>query len=113
MASHLGVLLGIPSIGCAKSRLYGQHNPVGPNVGNYASLKAGGRTIGAVLRTRKGVKPVYVSVGHQINLRCAIKMILACGAGYRIPEPTRRAHHIVTMARTKSKGSAAVSEDGE
>ncbi|MBI5115134.1 deoxyribonuclease V [Candidatus Poribacteria bacterium] len=103
LASHLGLLLGIPSIGCAKSRLCGVHGPVGPEVGDYAPLKDNGRTIGAVLRTRRAVKPVYVSVGHMVNLRGAIKLILACGAGYRIPEPTRRAHHIVTMARTKRK----------
>ncbi len=99
LASHLGLLLGIPSIGCAKSRLCGTHGEVGPEVSDYAPLKLKGRTVGAVLRTRTGVKPVYVSVGHMINLRGAIRTVLECGAGYRIPEPTRAAHHIVGAAR--------------
>ena len=99
LASHLGLLLDIPSIGCAKSRLCGTHEEAGPNVGDYAPLKLKGRTVGAVLRTRTGVKPVYVSVGHMINLRGAIRTVLRCGAGYRIPEPTRAAHHIVGAAR--------------
>jgi deoxyribonuclease V len=99
LASHLGLLFGIPTIGCAKSRLCGEHRPVGPRVGNYASLKMDSKTIGAVLRTRERVKPVYVSVGHMVDLRGAIRMTLRCCAGYRIPEPTRRAHLLVTAAR--------------
>jgi deoxyribonuclease V len=99
LASHLGLLFDIPSIGCAKSRLCGTHGEVGPQVGDYAPLALKGRTIGAVLRTRSGVKPVFVSVGHRINLRGAIRFALQCGAGYRIPEPTRVAHHLVNCAR--------------
>jgi deoxyribonuclease V len=99
LASHLGLLFDIPSIGCAKSRLCGTHEEVGPEVGDYAPLKLKGRTIGAVLRTRKGVKPIFVSVGHMANLRGAISVALRCGAGYRIPEPTRAAHHLVNCAR--------------
>ncbi|GAB4341771.1 MAG: deoxyribonuclease V [Candidatus Abyssubacteria bacterium] len=102
LASHLGLLFGIPTIGCAKSRLCGEHRSVGPEVGNYASLKMDGKTVGAVLRTRKGVKPVYVSVGHMIDLRGAMKMTLRCCAGYRIPEPTRRAHLLVTAVRREN-----------
>ncbi len=99
LASHLGLLLEIPSIGCAKSRLCGEHGQVGPEVGEYAPLKLKGRTIGAVLRTREDVKPVFVSVGHMVDLRGAIRMTLRCGAGYRLPEPTRAAHHLVNAAR--------------
>jgi deoxyribonuclease V len=99
LASHLGILLGIPTIGCAKSRLCGEHGEVGQNVGDYTPLKLKGRTIGAVLRTRRGAKPLFVSVGHMINLRGAIKVTLGCGGGYRIPEPTRAAHHLVNAAR--------------
>ena len=99
LASHLGLLLDIPTIGCAKSRLCGAHDEPGPDVGDYASLKLKGRTIGAVLRTRKNVKPVYVSVGHMMNLQRALELTLRCGAGYRIPEPTRAAHHLVNDAR--------------
>ena len=105
LASHLGLLFGIPSVGCAKSRLCGDHGDVGPEVGDYAPLKLNGRTVGAVLRTRRGVKPVFVSVGHMINLRDAIKIVLRCGAGYRLPEPTRAAHHLVTAARLGNKPS--------
>jgi deoxyribonuclease V len=99
LASHLGLLLGIPSIGCAKSRLCGEHAEPGPEVGNWTSLKLDDRTIGAVLRTRKGVKPVYVSVGHLITLRKAITIVIRSGAGFRIPEPTRIAHLLVNQAR--------------
>jgi deoxyribonuclease V len=99
LASHLGLLFDIPTIGCAKSRLCGIHRPVGPNVGNYASLKLDGNTIGVALRTRKSVKPVYVSVGHLIDLRGAVRMTLRCCKGYRIPEPTRRAHIFVGAVR--------------
>ena len=99
LASHLGLLFNIPSIGCAKSRLCGTHGEVGPQVGDYASLRLKGRTIGAVLRTRIGVKPIFVSVGHMANLRGAIRVAVRCGAGYRIPEPTRAAHHLVNCAR--------------
>ncbi|NQU07184.1 MAG: deoxyribonuclease V [Candidatus Abyssubacteria bacterium] len=105
LACHLGLLFDIPSIGCAKSRLCGTHGEVGPEAGDYAPLKLRGRTVGAVLRTRKGVKPVFVSVGHMINLRGAIRLTIRCGTGYRIPEPTRAAHHLVTCARTGEKPS--------
>lgn len=99
LASHLGLLFDTPTIGCAKSRLCGAHKEVGPEVGNYASLKLNGNTIGVALRTRKGVKPVYVSIGHLVNLRSAIRMVLRCCKGYRIPEPTRRAHILVSAVR--------------
>jgi deoxyribonuclease V len=99
LASHLGVLLEIPAIGCAKSRLCGKHDDTGPEVGDWVPLKMDDATIGAVLRTRKGVKPVYVSVGHRMTLRGAIKLVLRSGAGYRLPEPTRIAHHLVNDAR--------------
>ncbi len=98
LASHLGLLFEIPSIGCAKSRLCGTHGPIGPDIGNYASLKLDGKTIGAVVRTRKGVKPVFVSVGHMITLGAARRVVLRCTKGYRLPEPTRRAHRLVTSA---------------
>lgn len=99
LASHLGLLFDTPTIGCAKSRLCGVHKEVGLEIGNYASLKLNGNTIGAALRTRKGVKPVYVSIGHLVDLRGAVRMVLRCCKGYRIPEPTRRAHILVGAAR--------------
>lgn len=103
LASHLGLLFGIPAVGCAKSRLCGEHKETGPDVGDWTPLKLNNRTIGAVLRTRKGVKPVYVSVGHLIDLRSAIKMVLSSNSGYRLPEPTRIAHHLVNDARLGRK----------
>lgn len=92
IASHLGLILGIPTIGCAKSRLCGEHEIPGTQAGSYAELKDNGEVIGAVLRTRENVKPLYISVGHMIDLPAAIKWVLACCRGYRLPEPTRLAH---------------------
>jgi len=103
LASHLGLLFDVPSIGCAKSRLCGEHGTVGPEVGESAPLKLSGRTVGAVLRTRKSVKPVFVSAGHLADLPGAVRMVLGCCTGFRLPEPTRRAHQLVTAARKGEK----------
>jgi deoxyribonuclease V len=92
LAAHLGLCLGVPTIGCAKSRLIGEHDEPGFAAGSYAELRDGGEVIGAVVRTRAGVKPVYVSIGHMIDLAAAIKWVLGCCRGYRLPEPTRLAH---------------------
>ena len=92
LASHLGLCLGIPTIGCAKSRLCGECEEPANERGSYAELKDNGEVIGAVLRTRAGVKPVYVSIGHMIDLPSAIHWVVACCRGYRLPEPTRLAH---------------------
>ena len=92
LASHLGLFLDVPTIGCAKSRLCGQHGEPEDEAGSYAELIYEGEVIGAVLRTRAGVKPVYVSIGHKIDLAEAIRWVLACCRGYRLPEPTRMAH---------------------
>lgn len=91
IASHLGVILGIPSVGCAKSRLTGTSREPGTRRGDRAMLKDKGEIIGAVLRTRDRVKPVYVSVGHGLDLDDAVRITLSCGRGYRLPEPVRRA----------------------
>jgi deoxyribonuclease V len=92
IASHLGLLLGLPTIGCAKSRLCGEHEIPGDEAGSYAELKDNGEVIGAVLRTRTGVKTLYISIGHMIDLTSAIEWVMACCRGYRLPEPTRLAH---------------------
>ncbi|MGD0779337.1 MAG: deoxyribonuclease V [Dehalococcoidales bacterium] len=92
IASHLGLLLGLPTIGCAKSRLCGEHEIPGNEAGSYKELKDNGEVIGAVLRTRAGVKPLYVSIGHMIELNSAMEWVVACCRGYRLPEPTRLAH---------------------
>ena len=96
LASHLGVVLDLPAIGCAKSLLIGSHKAVPLAAGSWVPLideKSGGERIGAVLRTRTGVKPVYVSQGHRVSLETAIRMTLAVTEGYRIPRPTRDADH--------------------
>jgi deoxyribonuclease V len=99
LASHMGILLGIPSVGCAKSRLIGEHDEPGPCVGDWTPLLDQGRLIGRVVRTRTGVKPVFLSVGHLLGLAAATRLVLACLRGCRLPEPTRRAHQIVTAFR--------------
>jgi deoxyribonuclease V len=92
LASHLGLFLDLPTIGCAKSILCGRHQPVGEEAGSHAELLDNGEIIGAALRTRSGVRPIYVSVGHKINLTSALQWVTKCCRGYRIPEPTRLAH---------------------
>ncbi len=92
LASHVGLFLDLPTIGCAKSILCGQHRPVGEEAGSHAELLDHGELIGAALRTKSGVKPIYVSVGHKIDLASALQWVIKCCRGYRIPEPTRLAH---------------------
>ena len=92
IATHIGVLVDRPSIGCAKSRLWGKHQEPGPEKGDYALLRDGQEIIGAVVRTRSRVKPVYVSVGHRIDLERAIEYVLSCCTRFRLPETTRLAH---------------------
>ncbi|MGB9626586.1 MAG: deoxyribonuclease V, partial [Phycisphaerae bacterium] len=101
LACHVGVCLERPSLGCAKSRLCGEHREPGRRRGSTAELVLDGEAIGVALRTRDGVKPVYVSVGHRITLADAIRVVLACSIGYRLPEPTRLAHQLVTRERRR------------
>lgn len=96
LASHLGVLLERPSVGCAKSRLVGTYREPGDAPGSWTELVDRGEVVGAVVRTRKGVKPVYVSVGHRADLASAIELVLACTSRYRLPEPLRRAHQLAS-----------------
>jgi deoxyribonuclease V len=92
LASHLGLFLDVPTIGCAKSRLCGSHEEPDSHAGSYADLVDNGELIGAVLRTRTDVNPLYISIGHKIDLPAAIRWVLECCRGYRLPEPTRLAH---------------------
>ncbi len=92
IASHLGVLFDIPAIGCGKSLLVGTHGRLGEVRGSTATLKHKGEAIGKAVRTRDGVKPVYVSLGHKVDTRSAVRWILAFTTKYRLPEPTRLAH---------------------
>ena len=92
LASHLGLFLNTPTIGCAKSLLCGRHEVPGEKPGSYAEVVDSDETIGVALRTKLGTKPVYVSIGHKVDLQTAIYWVLECCRGYRIPEPTRLAH---------------------
>jgi deoxyribonuclease V len=92
IASHLGLWLDKPTIGCAKSRLCGEHGMPGDGFGDYTELVYEGEVVGAVLRTKPGVNPLYISVGHRVDLQGAIDWVLNCCCGYRLPEPTRFAH---------------------
>jgi deoxyribonuclease V len=96
LACHLGLLADIPSIGVAKTRLVGMHGPVPEAKGEWVPLTDDGETIGAVLRTRAGVKPLYVSVGHRVALETALGYVLACTPRYRLPETTRAAHRLAS-----------------
>lgn len=96
LACHLGVLLDIPTIGVAKTRLTGCHPPLPEGKGSWVPLLQGEERIGAVVRTRDRVKPLYVSIGHRICLETAIDRVLACTTGYRLPETTRRAHKLAS-----------------
>lgn len=96
IASHLGLLLDMPSIGVAKTRLIGTHREVPDKRGAWMPLKDGKETIGAVLRTRQGVKPLYISPGHRICLESAVDWVMACLTRYRLPETTRWAHRLAS-----------------
>jgi len=96
IASHLGLLLDIPSIGVAKSRLVGRHEAPGEAKGDWAPLWDKEEMIGAVLRSRRGVAPLYVSIGHRVCLETARHWVLACTPRFRLPETTRRAHKLAS-----------------
>jgi deoxyribonuclease V len=100
LASHMGLFLDIPAVGCAKTRLIGSYDLVGDQVGDYTALIYNNQSIGAVLRTREKVKPVFVSQGHRIGFQRAVEVVLSCCTRYRLPEPIRRAHLIVNRLRT-------------
>jgi len=99
LASHLGVYIGLPAIGCAKSRLTGTHEAPDPAIGDHTPLLDRGETIGAVLRSRAGTTPLYVSLGHKIDLDAALAVVIRCLRGYRMPEPTRLADRLAGQFR--------------
>lgn len=94
LATHLGVLLDTPSVGCAKSRLCGTYTEPEEQKGAWTPLNDEGEVIGAVVRTRDNVRPVFVSVGHRTDLQTAVDLVLGCAIKYRLPEPTRWAHKV-------------------
>lgn len=99
LACHLGLWLGIPTFGCAKTRLIGVHEDPEPDAGAWTPLRDKDEVIGHVVRTKHKTKPLYVSAGHLIDLKSAVKWTLASCRGYRIPEPTRQAHLHVNQMR--------------
>jgi deoxyribonuclease V len=92
LASHLGLLLDMPTIGCAKSRLCGKHEPLATEASACSELIDNDEVIGVVLRTKAKANPVYISIGHKIDLPTAIHWVTECRRGYRLPEPSRLAH---------------------
>ncbi|HEU4364903.1 MAG TPA: endonuclease V [Candidatus Krumholzibacteria bacterium] len=92
LACHVGLWTGIPTVGSAKSRLVGEHGPVGERRGDFANLYVGSERIGAVLRTRDGIRPLFVSPGNLIDVISSRRLVLACCTRYRLPEPQRLAH---------------------
>lgn len=100
IASHIGVLTGYPTVGCAKSILVGAPEKILPlRKGNYVHLVWNEEIIGNVVRTKNNVAPVYVSIGHKVNLETATEIIFACTKQYRLPEPTRFAHQYANQIR--------------
>ncbi len=95
IATHLGILLDSPSIGCAKSILTGEYVSIGEEKGDFTILKDGSDTVGAVLRTKRGVSPVFVSPGHKIDIITSMEIILKCIGKHKLPEPVRQAHIFV------------------
>ncbi len=104
LASHLGLWLDVPAVGCAKSRLLGEHDPVGLQAGSEAPLFDGDERVGSVLRTRAGVKPLFVSPGHRCDFEGAVRLVLSCCRGYRLPEPTRLADIRVAEVKRRFLG---------
>jgi len=101
LAAHLGLVFDRPTIGCAKSRLTGAFRQPRSKKGSRSLLRDGGEVIGAVVRSRDNVKPVFVSVGNKCRLQDAVELVLACAAKYRLPEPSRLAHQSVSELRLR------------
>jgi deoxyribonuclease V len=101
LAAHMGLILDIPSVGCAKTRLVGAFKEPGERRGQHSPLVYNEKRIGAVVRTKDRVKPVFVSQGHRVSLERAVEIVLQCARRYRIPEPIRRAHILVNKMRTE------------
>ena len=107
LASHLGIVLDVPSIGCAKSVLIGKHGPVGRKQGDWSAIRDGEETIGAALRTRTDCRPVYISSGHRVSLETALRLTLSVGDGTRVPRPTREADRFVSQTKRESAEAAS------
>lgn len=114
LASHLGLHLEIPTIGCAKNLLAGDYQEPGNQRGDLAWIFLEGKTVGAVLRTRSMVRPIFVSPGNRIGVKESVKLVLECCKGYRIPEPIRSAHILVQKEKkTREAEKATRVKNGE
>lgn len=112
LACHLGVILGLPTAGCAKSRLVGTYRMPARRRGSSTRLLDRGEVVGRVVRTRDGVRPVFVSPGHRMSIAAAERLVLRCGRGYRLPEPTRLAdHRVADLKRAEQKRAPASRRD--
>ncbi|MDA8173006.1 MAG: deoxyribonuclease V [Nitrospiraceae bacterium] len=107
IASHVGLLLGIPTIGCAKSRLVGECGEPGKKAGSRVELVYKGETVGAVLRTKDNVRPMFISPGHLVDMEDAVSIVLECARGFRMPEPTRQADLITKKMKREGKQQCA------
>jgi len=113
LASHVGACLDVPSVGCAKSRLVGEGREPGLRRGSWSALSMRGERVGMALRTREGVRPLFVSVGHLVTLADARRVVLRAAPRFRIPEPLRRAHAMAAGLRdAEIEGARSGSEDG-
>ncbi len=101
IATHLGLLLDKPTIGCTKTKLWGNYFAVGEREGDYTFLKESKEIVGAVLRTRKGVKPIFISPGHKIDVLTSLEVVLKCIDKYKLPLPVREAHLWVNTIRAR------------
>lgn len=99
LASHMGLLLDIPTIGCAKENLVGCFDSVGEEIGNFSLIEFSNQPVGAALRTKKNVKPIFISPGHKMSLNKSLEIILKSVRGYRLPEPIRLAHILGNQIR--------------
>jgi deoxyribonuclease V len=104
IASHLGLWLDRPTVGCAKSRLFGKYDEPGPKRGDRSPLRDGEEIIGAVVRTKDRVSPLFVSAGHRCDLESAVSLVLATSGKYRLPTPARLVHEYVNEVRRAHKG---------
>jgi deoxyribonuclease V len=100
IACHIGVLTGLPAIGVAKTRLTGEHQEPAEEKGSLAPLTDRGEVVGMVLRSRTGVKPVFVSPGHRISLETSVSLVMQCLGRFRLPEPLRRAHRLASEMKS-------------
>jgi deoxyribonuclease V len=105
IASHMGLLLDKPSIGCGKSLLFGRYGAVGPETGDKAELKQGDRLLGYALRTKPKTNPIFVSPGHKIDFESALDLTMKCLDGYRVPKPTRMADAYVARVKKEDPGA--------